>query len=297
MTDSQVNEVNKVNDPSFVIHFTYELPGLLQWGAEPVCEANGPEAYQAVCTDAGKVTCEDCRRLMADPAQSLAAIRRRADAAIPLPWSLERESCDCGGGYGCSHGSWPYCLRLPVPKTEHEDGKTRDYDFSFTEIGDFPMETAEFMVAARTDVPRLLAAVDAALKVSAQYENGCTRWAEPLPVPTWIPRLRAAVAAALSGQPAPEWLKQPYPVIGFTPTSNWPDDVAEGSRRASESKHGLEPESPGAGEPKPGGSMNPTPDCGSPRKPPGATELWWCLGGCNEFHEPAKEIPDDNHGT
>lgn len=26
----------------------------------------------------------------------------------------------------------------------------------------------------------------------------------------------------------------------------------------------------------PGGSMNPTPDCGGERKPPGATEVWWC---------------------
>ena len=25
-----------------------------------------------------------------------------------------------------------------------------------------------------------------------------------------------------------------------------------------------------------GGSTNPTPDCGGPRKPPGATEVWWC---------------------
>jgi hypothetical protein len=38
---------------------------------------------------------------------------------------------------------------------------------------------------------------------------------------------------------------------------------------------------------KPGGSLNPTPDCGYlPRKPPAATECWWC-GACREFHEPA----------
>ena len=34
---------------------------------------------------------------------------------------------------------------------------------------------------------------------------------------------------------------------------------------------------------RPGGSMNPTPDCGGPRKPPGATEVWWC-GPHREFH-------------
>lgn len=38
----------------------------------------------------------------------------------------------------------------------------------------------------------------------------------------------------------------------------------------------------------PGGSMNPTPDCGyQPRKPPAATELWWCAK-CTEFHGPAE---------
>lgn len=34
---------------------------------------------------------------------------------------------------------------------------------------------------------------------------------------------------------------------------------------------------------KPGNSANPTPDCGGPRKPPAATELWWC-GEHGEFH-------------
>lgn len=32
-----------------------------------------------------------------------------------------------------------------------------------------------------------------------------------------------------------------------------------------------------------GGSLNPTPDCGGERKPPGATELWWCEAHW-EFH-------------
>jgi hypothetical protein len=37
-----------------------------------------------------------------------------------------------------------------------------------------------------------------------------------------------------------------------------------------------------------GGSLNPTPDCGYlPRKPPAATELWWC-GDCREFHQPGQ---------
>lgn len=36
----------------------------------------------------------------------------------------------------------------------------------------------------------------------------------------------------------------------------------------------------------PGGSLNPTPDCGyTPRKPPAATELWWCAEH-SEFHKP-----------
>lgn len=39
-----------------------------------------------------------------------------------------------------------------------------------------------------------------------------------------------------------------------------------------------------------GGSLNPTPDCGYvPRRPPAATECWWC-GACQEFHEPAEGV-------
>ena len=39
-----------------------------------------------------------------------------------------------------------------------------------------------------------------------------------------------------------------------------------------------------------GGSTNPTPDCGGPRKPPGATEVWWC-DTHREFHG-TKEATD-----
>jgi hypothetical protein len=35
-----------------------------------------------------------------------------------------------------------------------------------------------------------------------------------------------------------------------------------------------------------GSSVDPTPDCGGPRKPPGATEMWWCEEH-REFHAPA----------
>lgn len=36
----------------------------------------------------------------------------------------------------------------------------------------------------------------------------------------------------------------------------------------------------------PGSSLNPTPDCGGPRKPPAAAECWWC-NAHGEFHAPA----------
>ena len=39
-----------------------------------------------------------------------------------------------------------------------------------------------------------------------------------------------------------------------------------------------------------GGSTNPTPDCGGPRKPPGATVVWWC-DTHREFHG-TKEATD-----
>ncbi len=55
---------------------------------------------------------------------------------------------------------------------------------------------------AYEDVPVLLAVVEAVLALVAKHEYGALRWEDPLPVPSWIPQLRAAVAQELLGEAA-----------------------------------------------------------------------------------------------
>lgn len=47
------------------------------------------------------------------------------------------------------------------------------------------------------DAPRLIAAIERVLRLAAGHEHGALRWADPLPVPPWIPQLRVAIAAEL----------------------------------------------------------------------------------------------------
>jgi hypothetical protein len=51
-------------------------------------------------------------------------------------------------------------------------------------------------------VPRLVAAVERALEVAARHEHNCLRWQDPLPVPSWIPELRQAIAGELLSKEA-----------------------------------------------------------------------------------------------
>jgi hypothetical protein len=88
----------------------------------------------------------------------LDAIEAREKAATPGPYLTEWDSCDCGDGYGCSHGSWVQALRLPIAHTERE-GEPKPWDFSYSEVSEFTPETVMFFAAARDDVPALVGEV------------------------------------------------------------------------------------------------------------------------------------------
>lgn len=127
---------------------------------------------------------------IADPVVAyLSEVGDRADAATPGPWRLEYDSCDCGDGYGCSHGSWPYAFHLPEPHTERSPGEEHpNYDFAYTEVSEFSDATAEFIKDARTNVPRLVAALKAVLDVAATT----------IPAPC-ADRIREAISRKLLG--------------------------------------------------------------------------------------------------
>jgi hypothetical protein len=98
--------------------------------------------------------------------QQLDDIEQRATSEhlTPGPWTLDRESCDCSDGY-CSHGAYVTGVVTPVPteiaaeRCKRTGEQPRDYDFHRSEIGDFTEADWALMVAAREDVPALLAEV------------------------------------------------------------------------------------------------------------------------------------------
>jgi hypothetical protein len=96
----------------------------------------------------------------------LEAIRQLCAAASPGPWEVEYDRCDCGGGYPCTHGEFPYALRGPV-RVEPLG------DFAPSEISEMLSADVEFVAAARTAVPALLAELDQAKAETAKaYSAG-----------------------------------------------------------------------------------------------------------------------------
>lgn len=116
----------------------------------------------------------------------LDAIQQRVNAAAEGPWELLTESCDCGGEYGCSHGEYPYAIRLPGHKVGYThkycnpDQADDSHRHHASDISDLPMETVEFVVAARSDVPALLAEIDRLRARADSYRDMHGRAAQEL---------------------------------------------------------------------------------------------------------------------
>lgn len=97
----------------------------------------------------------------------LAEIEAREQAAICGPWTLETErDWDDEGPWESVSG-----IRMPEPHTERPDGTHRDYDYRYSEVCEMGMPTAEFLVAARSDIPRLLGAVRAGLALADDWHQ------------------------------------------------------------------------------------------------------------------------------
>lgn len=96
----------------------------------------------------------------ADPvAAALAAIREREQAATRGPWEAEDDE-DCWRLFGAVSG---FLHPMQLAKAPKHGTPYAEY---------WPNEAdAAFIVAARSDVPRLLAAVEAVLKVTDPLEN------------------------------------------------------------------------------------------------------------------------------
>jgi hypothetical protein len=128
----------------------------------------------------------------------LAMARKHEQAASPGPWRVIWDSCDCGDGYGCSHGNFPHAIATSRPSIDRGPGvPPRDYDFEHSEVPDLGSEDAEFIVAARESLPRLLSAVQAVVALCRDTDGN---WLPPqgeLPVGEF----QAAVTEALTTAP------------------------------------------------------------------------------------------------
>lgn len=91
------------------------------------------------------------------PPLTVEEIAARAAAATPGPWRIGWESCDCGGGYPCGHGSYPYAIC--GPKRTDPSLNFPDYNNQVSEIVELTDEDATFIAEARTDVDWLTARV------------------------------------------------------------------------------------------------------------------------------------------
>jgi len=113
-----------------------------------------------------------------DPRAALAAIQQRANAATDGPWLTE--------GAHIVHPPWA------------ADDDTYWVAETYEESS-----TTQFIAASRTDVPRLVAALTAALDLADEYERDDTehldRFGQHHPVAYHPhPRIRAVIAAALT---------------------------------------------------------------------------------------------------
>ena len=126
---------------------------------------------------------------MTDPRETLARIRAQADAATEGPWTWATHSTADGD-------EWAVFSPKDWALATNRDGWAGD---------------AEFIAAARTNVPRLVAALEAVLEQHTPKDNGrvsmccsCEQWIESsgdeacieYPCPTV-----ATIAQALEGDP------------------------------------------------------------------------------------------------
>lgn len=100
--------------------------------------------------------------------------------AKPGPWYADDDSCDCGDGYGCSHGSWVHRIwrssETPDPKWKNPEiyqltnGK---YQISVIDdmCGDVP--DGDFLARSRMDIPVLLQTISE-LRNAVEFAQVCS---------------------------------------------------------------------------------------------------------------------------
>jgi hypothetical protein len=102
----------------------------------------------------------------------------------PTRFAGEKPRCVCGQPWPCARDvTDPVIARLGYLRACVEAAQVTPQAFDLSVLlGDFG---------------NTLAALDAVLALATKREHGALRWQDPLPVPEWIPEVRAAIAGAL----------------------------------------------------------------------------------------------------
>lgn len=87
----------------------------------------------------------------------LERVKARHGVATKGPWYASMESCDCGNGYGCAHGSYLQALQGPV-NVCNVDGMVGSeyYSHTVSELSELNAGDAELITHSWSDIAFLL---------------------------------------------------------------------------------------------------------------------------------------------
>jgi hypothetical protein len=103
----------------------------------------------------------------------------------------EKRFCVCDQPWPCA-GAITDAIARYVAKVQH--GHRQHVSVNFPAPGICVSRCSEPWPCAAA---RTAAALDAVMALAAKHEHGALRWQDPLPVPGWIPEVRAAMLGAL----------------------------------------------------------------------------------------------------
>ena len=101
----------------------------------------------------------------------LETIKARAEAATGDKWSIEYGNCGCSADAGCCKPGevWPrviHGITNAFPPTANSE-----WSNAISEVAEMSPADAEFIASARSDVPRLVAAIEAVLAVENEMTD------------------------------------------------------------------------------------------------------------------------------
>jgi hypothetical protein len=100
----------------------------------------------------------------ADPLAELEKLAAMERAATSPPWTLEADTSE--------GDTFPWAIRTPEPHIMRPEGESyKDSDYVHGELAELLIADMEFIVAARSAMPRLIAMGDALLKLHTRSEK------------------------------------------------------------------------------------------------------------------------------